>query len=165
VTESEPKPKRRALPLVVAGGVFALAAVVLAGVAFWTRGERRRQNEVTAIGCLKAIATAETIFREEDRDKNGALDYGDLAQLTKTGLIDTCLGSGTYNGYLFEAAPSASTSEFLWFAVANPIEPGVTGDRAFCINYSGVIYYTTSSFALNTTDCAIAYPRGISASH
>jgi hypothetical protein len=121
--------------------------------------ERRRRltsDEFGAVGALKTIATSEAIFREADKDKNNWLDYGSLAQLDKTRLIDAVLGSGTKRGYVFQVAPSASTSEFLWFAIATPVEPGASGDRYFCTNQAGVIFYTTEgSFAINTTDCAI----------
>lgn len=155
MTEAESIATRKVPPLVVAG-VFAFVAVALAGGAFWLRVERRRENERTAIGVLEAITTAESLFREKDADRNGALDYGDLARLTKAGLVDTCVGTGTYNGYLFRVGASTSTSEFLWFAVANPEEPGVTGDRAFCVNQSGELFYTTEGcFTVNTTTCTI----------
>lgn len=40
----------------------------------------------------------------------------------------------------------------LWMAVAKPEEPGVTGDRYFVTNHTGIIYYTGSqggAFGLN----------------
>jgi hypothetical protein len=115
------------------------------------------RNELAAIAALRWIATSESICREGDKDGSGSLDYMTLAQLSQEQLVDSALGSGTKQGYLFEAAPSASTPEFLWFAVASPQEPGRTGERYFCTNHAAVIFYTTtSSFELNTTDCRIA---------
>jgi hypothetical protein len=116
----------------------------------WGRGEMR------AIGALKTIATAESIFREGDRDGNGALDYASLAQLGRAQLIDAVLASGTKDGYLFEATASTSTSEFLWFATARPIKPGWSGERYFVTNHSAVIFYTTAApIVFNSTDCTI----------
>jgi hypothetical protein len=139
------------IPLAVMVGAI-LAVKAIAGRRTWSRYERER----AAVLELKRIAAAQSIFREGDKDQNGALDYGTLAQLAKAGLIDEELGTGTKNGYLFEAAPSASTSEFLWFATANPEVPTVTGDRYYATNHSGVIFYTTSAAVpLNTGDCQV----------
>jgi hypothetical protein len=144
-----------ALPCAAIVGAIVLAAVVF---------EMRRpphcrgccSTETAAISALKTIATCESIFRESDKDRNGALDYGTLDQLATAELVDGALGSGTKRGYLFEVAPSTSTSEFLWFATARPEVPGVTGDRYFCTNQTAVIFYSSRRAAeLNDTTCAI----------
>jgi hypothetical protein len=158
VTEAAPpKPKGGLrLALVLFGVGLALGCCVLAIAIPNMIMVHREGNEAPAIGALKTIATSESIFREGDKDQNGALDYGSLAQLEQAQLIDSVLGSGTKRGYLFRAAASVSTSEFLWFATATPVVPGTTGDRSFCTNHAAVIFYTTAaSFSLNTTDCAI----------
>jgi hypothetical protein len=142
----------RPTPWFVLGIAWAVVFQVSAAVAMWPGW--RRLNETRAIGSLQTIATAESIFRETDKYED--VDYATLAQLSQAQLIDAALGSGTKDGYLFAAAPSTSTSEFLWFAVANPQRPGITGERYFCTNHAAVIFYTTSgSFALNTTDCCL----------
>ncbi|MBX3466385.1 MAG: hypothetical protein KF878_05735 [Planctomycetes bacterium] len=119
------------------------------------REARLHGNEAAAIGALKTINTAQVVFREGDKDGNGELDYGTLAQLAHARLIDEALGSGTKQGYRFEALPSPTTPEFLWMATATPVEPGRTGTRHFVTNHSGVIYYSTRApFTLNP-DCKI----------
>jgi hypothetical protein len=146
---------------VLAGGLYLVQEIRLET---YSPGFERRDNETAAIDAFKTIAMAESIFREQDKDENGALDYGSLAQLGRAQLIDSVLASGTVRGYLFRVAASASTAEFLWFATASPAEPGVTGNRYFCTNSAGIIFYTTTGpFSLNTTDCAIpanAVPTG-----
>lgn len=113
-------------------------------------------HDTLARRALRTIIGAESIFREGDKDKNGLQDYGTLAQLSQARLVEEVLGSGTRSGYLFRVAPSSSTSEFLWFATATPVVPTTTGDRYFCTNQAGLIFYTTAgAFALNTTDCQI----------
>jgi hypothetical protein len=143
--------------LSIALPLFAFVACAVIMVALENLRVRRKYgNESSAIHSLRTIATAESLFREGDKDGNGALDYGTLAQLGEARLIDGELASGTKDGYLFAAGPSTSTSEFLWFAVANPEVPDLTGDRYFVTNHAAVIFYTTSgSLALNTTDCDI----------
>jgi hypothetical protein len=114
------------------------------------------RNEAFTIGSLKTINTAQTLFREGDKDADGTLDYGALAELSDAGLIDAVLGGGQKNGYVFQVAASPTTPEFLWMAVASPAAPGTsTGVRHFVTNQAGVIYYsTTTPFAI-TPDCAI----------
>jgi type IV pilus assembly protein PilA len=102
----------------------------------------RHGNEIAAIGGLKTIATSEGMFREGDKDENGKLDYGTLEQLSTTQLVDSILGSGTKQGYLFAAGPSVVSPETLWFGTAYP-SLAELGERAFFVNQAGVIFYTT----------------------
>jgi hypothetical protein len=104
---------------------------------------RRPGTEARAIGALKTFNTSQTLFREGDKEGDGTLDYATLDELSNASLVDGVLGSGVKEGYRFEVRASPTTSEFLWFAVANPVDPGVTGDRFFCTNEGGIIYYTT----------------------
>jgi hypothetical protein len=103
------------------------------------------RNEPPAIGALKTISTSQMIFREGDKDADGTLDYGTLAELSDTMLIDAVLGSGQKQGYVFRVQPSPLTPEFLWMATADPAAPGVTGDRYFATNQDGIIYYSTTA--------------------
>jgi type IV pilus assembly protein PilA len=117
---------------------------------------RKNGNETRAIGALGRIAAAQAIFREGDKEGDGNLDYGTLAELGEAGLIDAVLATGMKDGYLFESAYGATTSEFIWFAVASPVEPGHTGDRYWAINHEGVPYYTSEQpFEMNTVDCTM----------
>jgi type IV pilus assembly protein PilA len=136
--------------------VIAIIAII-AAIAIPNLIEARKHgNEAAAIGALKTLNSAQTLYREGDKDSNNALDYGNLAQLSNTTLIDGVLGSGTKQGYGFAAAASSSTGEFLWQATANPVSPRTTGDRYFATNHAGVIYYTTTATAtVNATTCVI----------
>ncbi len=102
---------------------------------------RKIGGEAAPIGALKTINTSQTLFREGDKDGDGVLDYGTLAELEQTGLIDSGLGSGTKQGYLFVVQPSPTEPEYRWAAVANPVALGETGDRAFATDQSGSVYY------------------------
>lgn len=104
---------------------------------------RRHGNEAAAIGALKVLNTAQTLFREGDKDQDGVLDYGTLEDLAGVGLIDEALASGVKQGYRFAVRVSPQAPEFLWMATATPVEPGRTGDRYFVTNHAGVIYYST----------------------
>jgi hypothetical protein len=158
MNDTHEKKPTRGLCLVLA--LFALGATVgLVAFVTWVAllpAEHNHSPEMNALGALKTITVCESIFREGDKDQNGAFDYGSLAQLSQVELVDAVLGSGTKQGYLFRVEASASTSEFLWFATANPIVPGRTGDWYFCTNQAGVIFYTTTgAFSMNSTDCSI----------
>jgi type IV pilus assembly protein PilA len=121
---------------------FAILALILA-IAIPNLIEARKIGaEAAPIGALKTLNTAQTLFRESDKEGDGLLDYGNLEELSNTTLIDGVLGSGTKQGYVFAVRASPTTPEFLWFAVANPTAYGVTGERYFCTNHAGVIYYT-----------------------
>lgn len=113
-----------------------------------------RENEAMALGALKALATAQTLFREQDAEHDQVFDYGELGELSDAGMIDRVLGCGSKQGYLFEAGPSPETREFLWMATAAPAQPGVTGERYFAVNHQAVVYEGTAPFARGV-DCAI----------
>ena len=137
--------------------VIAIIAII-AAIAIPNLIEARKHgNEAAAIGALKTVNTSQTLFREGDKENDATLDYGNLQELSNTTLIDGVLGSGSKQGYLFSVEPSSLTGEFLWFATANPASPTTTGDRYFCTNHAGVIYYTGSNGV--SIDQAAAMPQ------
>ena len=136
--------------------VLAIGAVIAAISLPNLLQSRKNGDEAAAIGAMKTLATSEAIFREGDKENDGNLDYGMLSELGNCGLIDPEIGWGTKNGYLFQGTYSFSTSEFLWFAVANPRVPGATGDRYFSSNMAGVIFYTTAAVeTVDTNSCLL----------
>jgi hypothetical protein len=111
---------------------------------------RKHGNGASAIGALRTIATSEAVLHEK------RTRYGSIADLNSERLIDSVLGSGTKQGYLYEASESHADPLHLWFAVANPAIPETTGDRYFATNQAGVIFYTTASkLALDTASCLL----------
>jgi type IV pilus assembly protein PilA len=136
--------------------VIAIIAIIAAIAIPNLLQARKNGNEVSAIGALKTMCTSEAIFREGDKEQDGNLDYGMLSELNNTGLIDSVLGGGTKQGYLFGCVYSFSTSEFLWFAAANAAVQGTTGDRYFNMSMMGVIFYTTGgTLGLDTNTCLL----------
>ncbi|MBL4849865.1 MAG: hypothetical protein JKY65_30425 [Planctomycetes bacterium] len=131
-------------------GVRALLASCLIGVAwlllFNPFGRRHTHgHEGAAIGSLKAIANAQTLYRECDKDQDGTLNYAaSLDQLANTGesgqedLIDSVLAGGAKHGYVFAIT---SSSEYGWTATARPSVPGTTGDRYFGANMTGLVFF------------------------
>src|SRR5690606_18663004 len=96
----------------------------------------------------------QTLFREGDKDGDGLLDYGTLAELSAANLIDPVLGSGIKQGYRFKVLVSPQDPEFLWMATAEPVQRPTTGDRCFAINQSGLIYFAQQPIPL-PADCSL----------
>ncbi len=151
-----------------AGGGAAMAAILIGagGIFFWysarphidSRGELRYgssgtgANEARAIGQLRTLVSAEVAF-----DSEAGRGYGDLACLREPRkcaphlpestppLIDEALLSKT-SAYVitFHPGPKASGTGFQTFAaVSVPRLPGETGRRAFCIDSTGTLRYTS----------------------
>ena len=153
----------RAFTLIELMIVIAIISIIAALAVPNLLASRKSGAEASAIGGLKTIGSAEVIFREGDKERDGNLDYGMLSELGNTTLVDVVIGSGTKHGYLFQASYSYLSSDILWFGVANPQVPLTTGDRYFETNVAGVIFYTTrGAFLLDTRSCTLPTP-GINA--
>lgn len=136
------------LLLVVAG--FCLLSVplvaVVAAIAIPNLIEARQAgNEAAAIGAMRTISTSQSLFREADKDGDEVFDYGSLQELSDSQLIDSILGSGTKQGYLYGCTADPQDPEFRWSAWANPAVPGTTGGRYFATNQTGVIWYSKTA--------------------
>jgi prepilin-type N-terminal cleavage/methylation domain-containing protein len=153
--------RRRGFTLIELMIVIAIISIIAALAIPNLVEARKRGNEVSAIGGLKAIGTSEHLFREGDLEHDGNQDYGMLSELNNTKLVDVLIGAGTKQGYEFLATYSFRTSEFLWFAVANPIVPQLSGDRYFTTNGAGEIYYTSGANLLLDTDTCLLPNSGV----
>ena len=139
--------------------VIAIIAII-AAIAIPNLIEARKgSNEAAAIGALRTLTTAQSIYREGDKDKNGTLDYAqNLTALAQNGsLIDNVLGAATTSqkqGYFFTINQA---DQFTWSAQAFPVAPGKSGDRLFFINESGVIRFSTIA---GTSATSLSAPIG-----
>lgn len=134
--------------------VIALIAIVAALAIPNIIAARKHANEGAAIGNLKTVVSAQTLFKEQDKENDTNFDYGTLVELSTEGVVDVVIGTGTRQGYLFRVEYSATTSDFLWYGTCNPALPRSSGDLYFCVNQRGVIFYTfENSLAMNNTDC------------
>ena len=132
--------------------VIAIIAII-AAIAIPNLIEARKSgNESSAIGSLRTISTAQTLFREADKDGNESLDYAaSLEILWKYNLIDPVLGAGTKQGYIFSIRRNQEIPEFQWNCTAAPQAPGSSGTRYFYVNETGVIRYETNTAATSTS--------------
>jgi prepilin-type N-terminal cleavage/methylation domain-containing protein len=136
--------------------VIAIIAIIAAIAIPNLVAARKNANEGAAVGALKTLASTEVMFREGDKERDGNLDYGMLSELGNSNLVDVLLGTGTKQGYTFFAVYSFKTSEYLWFGVANPQLPGMTGDRYFTTNMAGAIFYTSAgTLSVDTNTCLL----------
>src|SRR5271154_615182 len=136
--------------------VIAILAIIVAIAIPNLVQARKHGNEANAIGGLKAIQTAEAIFCQGDREQDGNIDFGMLSELQNTQIVDVVLGTGTKSGYIFQASYSVTSSEYLWFGVANPVLPTFSGDRYFASNQAGDIFYTSStSVSIDNNSCLL----------
>jgi hypothetical protein len=101
------------------------------------------EEEMLALDTLGELRDAQMLFRENDAEGDGILDYGTLAELGEAGLIDVELAAGRRGPYIFGCIPGAKP-EFLWYATATftPEEAPAEGEEApalrhFFTNYGG----------------------------
>ena len=112
-------------------------------------------NEAAAIGALKTLGTSQALFRDEDRDGDKLHVYGTLGELRAAGLVDSVLGSGTKQGYVFEVRVGKDPGT-QWAALASPLEPGESGERHLVANHEGVTYSSAEGPFRVDASCEIA---------
>ena len=125
-------------------------ALVLALGATWAAD---REDEERAVDSLRKIAKAEDAFQAAEKQRTGNAVYGMLSELSNAGLIEAVLGTGTKDGYLFEAARSSTTSELLWFGTASPAAPS-NGSHFFFVNQSGAVLEASEALKVDRSTCA-----------
>ena len=136
--------KQRGFTLLELMIVIAIIAIIAAIAIPNLRDARMAANEANAIAALRSYHSAQTIYREQDKDGNGTLDYGRWDHLYGAGLISWA-HSGTgevHSGYKLSHLDGNSAGLFVWCAYAWPDEPMESGVRYFYVNQRGVVYYT-----------------------
>jgi hypothetical protein len=103
---------------------------------------RLQANEATAIECLRVIASAQI---SHNSAKNSFADFATLTSEqdgSGTSFLDTSWAEGVRkNGYVYSMA-SADTTNFVCYA--DPVQPGITGNRFFRVDSSGIVRYSTA---------------------
>ena len=93
-------------------------------------------NESAAISSLRTIVTAQVAYNIT----SGTGNYSsDLATLSNATLIDSVLGTGIKEGYVY----TCTGNEDFFVVTAAPQVPEQTGRRYFFADQSGVIRYST----------------------
>jgi prepilin-type N-terminal cleavage/methylation domain-containing protein len=138
--------------LIVIAIILIIAAIAIPNLL----RQRIQANEASAIYSLRTINIVEITYNSSYPSVGFACTLGALgpppgtasASSTAAGMIDSNLASGTKNGYTFTVAcVGAGTPTVNYQSTAAPASPGVTGQRYFCSDASGVIKYDTTSTA------------------
>jgi len=123
--------------------VVAIIAIIAAIAIPSLLNARKAGNEASAISSLRTLTTV----NEQYRTRFGEYSDG-LSSLSTTNYIDSVLGAGTKSGYTFTYTRTNSNQ---WDVVSDPESSGVTGDRGFYVDQSGVIRATAGSGADSTS--------------
>lgn len=125
--------RRNAFTLIELMLVVAVIAIVAAlAIPSLVQG-RKSANEGSTVSALRTLTTAQLWYRRRFEV------YGTLPDLVAAGCVDESWGDLLRSGYVFDLA--VSPDGVSWAAVAEPQTPGVTGDRFFYVDDSGVIRY------------------------
>jgi type IV pilus assembly protein PilA len=108
-------------------------------------------NEASAVGTIRTINTASVMYSTTYGTYPPALtDLGPSTSPTSTAadLVDQPVSSGSKSGYRFTYG---AASNYLTYSItANPITVGVTGQRYFFTDQTGVIRYNLTTTAAST---------------
>lgn len=124
-------------------------------------------NEASAVSAIRTITTAETTYASTwgfgyslDLASLGGTASPCIAAATSACIIDQTLSTGTKAGYTFVAVGNTVTGVTYnaFEANATPVVVGVTGQRAFCTDQTGVIRFNATGVAIGTGagNCAAA---------
>jgi type IV pilus assembly protein PilA len=142
--------------LIVVAIILIIAAIAIPNLL----RSRIAANEASAVGSLRTLNTAEITYNTSYPTTGFACTLGAMgppsgstaANSTNAGLIDSTLGCTSQpcakSGYSFTVACVGSgTPTVNYQSTATPVSPGVTGQRYFCSDASGVIKYDATSTA------------------
>jgi type IV pilus assembly protein PilA len=149
--------------LIVVAIILIIAAIAIPNLL----RARMSANESSAVGSLRTINTAEVTFSSTYPD----VGFGTLANLggpaascagatfassAEACLIDDVLATtAVKSGYNFTATVGAGAPATTYTTLAVPSVNGQSGQRAFCSDESGVIYYNAGGAACSNSDSAL----------
>ena len=128
--------------MMVVAVISILITVAIPGIS----SAKRRANEAAAITALRTISQAESQYRV----RFGT--FTDVPTLEISGLLDENFEDAQKSGYAFQNAGTSTNGT--WAVTANPVDPGISGNRYFFIDASGVIRFNDSGNA-TATDATI----------
>jgi len=140
--------------LIVVAIILIIAAIAIPNLL----RSKEASNEASAVGSLRTLNTASVTFSTTYGGYPPALtNLSPAATATSTSadLIDSVLATGTKSGYSFSwsAGTTDSNGNYLGYSItAQPVTPGVTGQRYFYTDQSGVIRASVGGMAtINST--------------
>ena len=144
--------------LIVVAIILIIAAIAIPNLL----KSKMAANESSAVGSMRTINTAEVMYAASCPNigysatlvelNTGAICAGG------SGIIDNVLSTGTKSGYTFtytQGAAAANGVVSTYTNVAVPLTVGVTGQRGFYSDQSGVIRYSLSGAAPTVASSAL----------
>jgi type IV pilus assembly protein PilA len=147
--------------LIVVAIILIIAAIAIPNLV----RARLAANEASAASSVRSIGTAEIAY-----NSTYISGYGSLVQLgtpaipcvasaASACLLDDVLTAGTKSGYTITAVPSGAGNT-LFVGAAVPITVGLSGQRTFCVDETGVVRYDVTGGGAPGTDAACeVFPR------
>ena len=142
--------------LIVVAIIGIVAAIAIPNLL----ASRRAANEGSAIASMRTIGSSEATYQSTTGNGN----FGNLAELRGSQLIDAQLAASRKSGYVFAITEVDQTRDAVTGAVltlpsydatANPITPAAgatqTGTRRFGTTQAGVIYVDNTNLATAMT--------------
>lgn len=129
-----------------------IVIAIIAAIAIPNLKEARKAAyEADAVAMLRSIHTAQNLYREQDVDGNGTLDYGrTMIDLVREGLVEglkpISVGAQDHDhsGYRYSTPNAYAATPFRWciWAWPNDTVSWNSGDHWFFIDQTGIIRYT-----------------------
>jgi type IV pilus assembly protein PilA len=134
--------------LIVVAIILIIAAIAIPNLL----RSKMAANEASAVGSMRTINTASvaysTTYGQYPTNLSNLMTSGAVSS-TAADLIDTVLGSGTKSGYTFAYTVGGSNASYS--ITAKPVNAGVTGQRGFYTDQSGVIRADTTGSATSAS--------------
>ena len=134
--------------LIVVAIILIIAAIAIPNLL----RSKMAANEASAVGSLRSINTASVAYSTTYGTyppSLAALGPSSAPSATAADLIDSVLSSGTKSGYAFTF--TAGTGNLSYSITASPSTAGVTGQRGFYTDQSGVIRANTGGAATSSS--------------
>jgi type IV pilus assembly protein PilA len=142
--------------LIVVAIILIIAAIAIPNL----MKSRMAANESSAVGSVRTLNTAEVTYSASCPNVGFSASIAELNTgavcAGGTGIIDNVLATGTKSGYTFTYTPVATNGlNTTYTTVAVPLTVGVTGQRGFFSDQTGVIRYSLSGAAPTVASSAL----------
>jgi type II secretory pathway pseudopilin PulG len=128
--------RSRAFTLIELLIVLNIIMIVMGMAVPYLRTGIKAANESSAVSSLRALSTAQELYRPRQTPPT----YADTLLTLKTvGLLDGRTATGSKDGYSFVSAPGEMADANSYAYLASPNILGNTGDRWFYVDETGVI--------------------------
>ena len=144
--------------LIVVAIILIIAAIAIPNLL----KSKMAANEAAAVESLRTLHTGETTYSATCPSVGysaslAELNTGAICQ-AGAGIIDNVLSTGTKSGYQYTYTPGAAAANGTvnsYTTTALPLTVGVTGQRGFFIDQTGVVRYTLSGAAPTNASSAL----------